>query len=152
MNLHNLTPAKGAIKSGKRLGRGESSGLGKTSGRGGKGQTARSGGKVRPGFEGGQMPLYRRIPKFGFKSRKQAFGSNQYDTINLKDLDKFEKGSLVDLETVRTVLGRKLKFGRVKLLADGEINKPVNIKLHAVSASAKEKIEAAGGSVELVSL
>jgi large subunit ribosomal protein L15 len=153
MELFSLTVNKGARKTRKRIGRGQGSGVGKTSGKGHKGQLARAGGKVRAGFEGGQMPLYRRVPKFGFISRKKTSGVNDFAVINLSLLDKFEAGSTLDLDTLRKKLGLTSKDGRgqkIKVLGNGTISKSLNIKVHAVSSSAREKIEAAGGTVELI--
>ncbi|MBN8547813.1 MAG: 50S ribosomal protein L15 [Deltaproteobacteria bacterium] len=152
MELSKLAPRHGARKSRRRVGRGESSGVGKTSGKGGKGQTARSGGHVRPGFEGGQMPLYRRLPKFGFTSRTKVLGLNQYHVINLSKLDKFENGSTVDADAIlakRYGNNNRNKAG-IKVLGTGELTKKLHVKVHAISASAKAKIESLGGSVELL--
>lgn len=153
MELSTLRPAAGSRSKRKRIGRGEGSGHGKTSGHGGKGQTARSGGGVARHFEGGQTPFYRRVPKIGFRSIAKMRGDNQYAVVNLSDLDKFEEGSTVDVEALRQigrVPGMKQKAG-VKLLGKGEITKKLNIKVHAISQSAKAKIEAQGGTVELIS-
>jgi len=153
MELFSLTVNKGARKTRKRIGRGQGSGVGKTSGKGHKGQLARAGGKVRAGFEGGQMPLYRRVPKFGFISRKKTSGVNDFAVINLSLLDKFDAGSTLDLDTLRKKLGLTSKDGRgqkIKVLGNGTLSKSLNIKVHAVSSSAREKIEAAGGTVELI--
>jgi len=146
MKLHELSPAKGSRKSRKRVGRGVGSGSGMTAGRGTKGENSRSGGGVRPGFEGGQMPLHRRLPKRGFTN---IFRKN-IAAINIRDLSRFESGSLVDEAVlVRTGLIKGRKDG-VKLLAQGEIKQPLTIRLNSVSKSAREKIEAAGGSVEVI--
>jgi large subunit ribosomal protein L15 len=146
MKLNELAPAKGARTNKKRLGRGTGSGLGKTSGRGSKGHNARSGGGVRPGFEGGQMPIHRRLPKRGFTNifRKQIIA------INIRDLGKFGSGDTVD-ETalVRAGIVKGPRDG-IKLLGEGEIGHPLTIRLNSVSKSAKEKIEAAGGTVEVL--
>lgn len=152
LSLSNLKHPKGARKTGKRLGRGESSGLGKSSGRGGKGQTARSGGNIKPGFEGGQMPLVRRVPKLGFTSRQQVFGKNRYDIVNLSVLETFEAGSTVDPESIWSRgYGRTAsRLAGVKILGHGELTKKLHVKAHAVSVSAKQKIEALGGTVELI--
>lgn len=152
MELSKLGPVKGAKKKKKRLGRGESSGLGKTSGRGGKGQTARSGSGIPARFEGGQMPLYRRIPKLGFNSRKQNLGLNDYTIVNLDTLEKFDNGATVDIEAL---LGKGVKLSPkrqagIKVLGRGDLTKKVNVKVHAISDSAKTKIESLGGTVELV--
>jgi len=146
MRLHELKPAKGATKERKRIGRGVASGWGKTAGRGSKGQKARSGGNVRPGWEGGQMPLHRRLPKRGFTN----IFKKQIATINLKDLERFDSGSTIDrVALVKNGL-LKGRFDCVKLLGQGEVNIPLTVKLDAISRSAKEKIEAAGGTVEVI--
>ena len=146
MELSNLRPAEGSTKSDNfRRGRGHGSGNGKTAGKGYKGQKARSG-APRPGFEGGQMPLYRRIPKRGFTcpSHKDIVG------INLSVLDRFEDGAVVDIDAlIETGIVRNPKDG-VKILGNGEITKKLTVKANAFSASAKEKIEAAGGSAEVM--
>jgi large subunit ribosomal protein L15 len=146
MKLHELSPARGSRKARKRIGRGIGSGKGKTAGRGTKGQKSRSGGGVRPGYEGGQMPLHRRLPKRGFKNifRKKIAA------INIKDLKKFESGGLVDeAELVRRGIIKGQRDG-VKLLGSGEIDRPLKIKVNQVSNNARKKIEAAGGSIEVV--
>ena len=146
MKLNVLSPAKGSQKSRKRLGRGVGSGSGKTSGRGTKGQNSRSGGGVRPGFEGGQMPIHRRLPKRGFTN---IFKKN-FVIINIRDLIRFEKDSVVDeAELLRTGLVKGKRDG-IKLLGKGEIKYPLTIKVHSASKSAREKIEAAGGHVEVL--
>ena len=152
MKLSERSPAHGSRKARRRVGRGESSGAGKTSGRGGKGQTARNGGGVRPGFEGGQMPLYRRTGKLGFRSRQKVLGLNQYHVIDVAVLNKFEDGAVVDSAALLA-----LGYGRhnrnragVKILGTGNLTKKLTVKVEAISATAKEKVEAAGGSVELV--
>lgn len=146
MKLHELRPAKGATKDRKRKGRGVASGNGKTAGRGSKGQKARSGGNPRPGWEGGQMPLHRRLPKRGFTN---VF-KKDIAVINLVDLEKFESGTVVDeAALVRTGLIKGRHDG-IKLLGQGDINTPLTIKLNAISRTAKEKIEAAGGTVEVI--
>lgn len=152
MELHNLKPARGSKKSARRVGRGESSGAGKTSGRGGKGQTARTGGKVRPGFEGGQMPLYRRLPKLGFRSRQQTLGLNRYNVLNLSDLEKFDSGTEVTPEVLdaSSVSGKSKNQAGYKILGKGDLTKKLNITVHACSESAKSKIESLGGSVKLI--
>ncbi len=145
MKIHELAPPKGSRKKRKRLGRGEGSGLGKTSGRGTKGQNSRSGGGVSPGFEGGQMPLQRRIPKRGFTN----IFKKEYEIINIKDLKHFNSGERVGKDALlKSGLIKKTK--PVKLLAKGDISYPLNIEVNNVSRSAKEKIEAAGGKVEIV--
>jgi len=146
MNLGDLRAPEGASKNRKRLGRGSGSGHGKTSGRGHKGQRARSGGRGKTGFEGGQMPLQRRVPKRGFTN----IFRKEYAIVNLSDLERFDKGSTVDVSSlVEACLVNKLLAG-VKLLADGDINKPLTIKVHKFSQAAKEKVEAAGGRIEVV--
>ena len=152
MELSNLKPAKGSKKEKKRLGRGESSGMGKTSTRGGKGQTARSGSGIPAGFEGGQMPLYRRVGKLGFFSRVGNLGLNKYTTINLDNLEKFDAGSVIDtafLVKKGLTLSAKKKAG-IKVLGNGTLTKKLTVKVQAITASAKQKIEALGGTVELV--
>ena len=145
ISLSNLRPPHGAIKRKKRLGRGDSSGHGSTSGRGQKGQKARAGGNVLPYFEGGQMPLYRRLPKRGFKNIFKI----EYSIINIRDLAKrFKASDIVDLDILKKM--GLIKKGPVKLLGDGEINFPLTVKVNKFSKKAKEKIEAAGGRVEVV--
>jgi large subunit ribosomal protein L15 len=146
MKLHELSPAQGSRKARKRIGRGVGSGKGKTAGRGTKGQNSRSGGGVRPGYEGGQMPIHRRLPKRGFKN----IFKKKIAAINIKDLKKFESGGLVDqTELVRIGLV-KGKIDGIKLLGNGEIDRPLKIKVNQVSNNARQKIEAAGGSIEVV--
>ena len=152
IKLSELAPVPGSRKKRKVVGRGEGSGHGKTCGRGGKGQTARSGGHIEPGFEGGQMPLYRRVPKVGFVSRKRAYGKNIFEVINLSDLERFDAGTTVDVEALRSS-GHKVKHSRtagVKLLAEGNLTKKLTVKVQAASAAAKAKVEACGGTVEIV--
>ncbi len=146
MKLNELSPANGSIKQKKRLGRGVGSGRGKTAGRGTKGFNSRSGGGVRPGYEGGQMPIQRRLPKRGFTNifRKKIA------IINIDDLFRFESGSTVDVAALVKNGMVKGKYDGVKLLGKGEITHMLTIKLDKVSKSAKEKIESAGGSVEVV--
>ncbi|NLO98186.1 MAG: 50S ribosomal protein L15 [Peptococcaceae bacterium] len=146
MKLHELKPAEGSTKSRKRVGRGNGSGLGNTAGRGHKGQKARSGGGVRPGFEGGQMPMMRRIPKRGFTN----IFKKEYTVINVSDLEeRFENGAEVSIESLYAAgLIKKVKDG-VKLLGDGEITKALTVKVDKVSKTAAEKIVAAGGKVEV---
>lgn len=142
--MNSLKPAIGSTKNRKRIGRGTGSGHGKTATKGHKGQKARSGGNVEPGFEGGQMPMQRRLPKRGFNplSRKE------YSLVNLGQFEIFESGQSVDVEALlKSGLVAKVRDG-VKVLADGEITKPLNIKAHKFSATAKSKIEAAGGTAE----
>lgn len=147
MKLHDLKPNEGGGTSPKkRLGRGIGSGLGKTSGRGHKGQNARSGGGVRPGFEGGQMPLFQRLPKRGFTN----IFAKKYGIINVKDLDRFEEDTIVTPELLFSEgLIKKAKDG-VKILGNGEINIKLTVKAQQFSKSAVEKIEAAGGKVEVI--
>ncbi len=147
MRLHDLKPRPGAKRRRKRLGQGESSGHGKTSTRGGKGQTARSGASIRPGFEGGQMPLIRRMPKRGFNNKR--FGT-RYLPINLSDLERFEEGSRVD-EAALCALGlaNGVSDG-IKVLGKGALTKRLSVSAHGFSASARAKIEELGGSCELI--
>ena len=147
MRLHDLKPRPGAKHRRKRLGQGESSGHGKTSGRGGKGQTARSGSSIRIGFEGGQMPLIRRIPKRGFNN---ARFTTRYLPVNVEALNCFDEGARVDEPVLRA---KGLVNGRgdgVKVLGDGELSKKLTVCAHAFSASARAKIEAKGGTCEIV--
>ena len=147
MRLHNLKPRPGSKHRRKRLGQGESSGRGKTAGRGGKGQTARTGSSIRIGFEGGQMPLMRRIPKRGFNN---AQFTTAYSPVNVGDLNQFENGARVDETALRSVgLANGPVLG-IKLLATGELTKKLTVVVSAISASARTKIEAKGGSVEIV--
>jgi len=147
MRLHNLKPRPGAKHRTKRLGQGESSGHGKTAGRGGKGQTARSGSSIRIGFEGGQMPLLRRIPKRGFNN---ARFSTKYVAVNLHDLNQFEDGARVDETALKSVGLANGTSDGVKILGTGELAKKLFVVVSAISASARTKIEAKGGSVEIV--
>ncbi len=146
MKLHELSPASGSRQARKRLGRGVATGQGKTAGRGTKGQGSRSGGGVRPGYEGGQMPIHRRLPKRGFTN----IFKKQIAVINVKDLNRFESGS--DIDEVALVKQGLVKgrYDAIKLLGQGEIDRPVQIKVHAVSKSAQAKITAAGGTVEVI--
>ena len=146
MKLHELTPAPGSNTPVYRKGRGPASGNGKTAGKGHKGQNARSGGGVRPGFEGGQIPLYRKLPKRGFKNRF----AKSYVTVNVEDLNRFDNGAVVDTEALLAMrLIRKTGDG-VKVLGNGELTKKLTVKATVFSAVAKEKIEAAGGKTEVV--
>ncbi|MBQ3089332.1 MAG: 50S ribosomal protein L15 [Oscillospiraceae bacterium] len=146
MNIHDLAPAVGSTHVAKRKGRGHGSGNGKTGGRGHKGQKARSGGGVRIGFEGGQMPLARRLPKRGFNN----IFAKPLDAINVSDLEKFEDGAVVTVkDIVDAGLVSKCKYG-VKILGNGELTKKLTVQVNAFSASAKEKIEAAGGKAEVI--
>jgi large subunit ribosomal protein L15 len=147
MRLHNLKPRPGAKHRTKRLGQGESSGHGKTSGRGGKGQTARSGSSIRIGFEGGQMPLIRRIPKRGFNN---ARFTTKYLGVNVGDLNKFDDGARVDETALRSVGLANGRAHGIKILGNGELSKKLMVSVSAFSASAKAKIEAKGGTVEIV--
>ena len=147
MELNNLKPAIGSTKNRKRIGRGTGSGHGKTATKGHKGQKARSGGNVEPGFEGGQMPMQRRLPKRGFNplSRKE------YALVNLGQMEVFEAGSCVDIEALlKSSLISKVRDG-IKVLADGELTKPLTVRAHKFSAAAREKILAAGGTAEVIS-
>jgi len=149
MRLHDLKPRPGAKHRRKRLGQGESSGHGKTSGRGGKGQTARSGSSIRIGFEGGQMPLIRRIPKRGFNNTRHA---TRYLPINIEALNRFDEGARVDAEALRNAGLANGRAAGVKILGDGELSKKLTVSAHAFSASARAKIEAKGGTCELISI
>ena len=147
MKLNELAPVMGSTHEGKRKGRGAGTGNGKTAGRGHKGQKARSGGGVRVGFEGGQMPLYRRVPKRGFNN----IFAKPLEAVNVQVLnDRFEDGAVVDMETLLdSGILSKCEYG-VKILGNGEITKKLTVRAKAFSASAKEKIEAAGGKAEVV--
>src|SRR5580765_1068231 len=147
MRLHNLKPRPGAKHRRKRLGQGESSGHGKTSGRGGKGQTARSGSSIRIGFEGGQMPLISRIPKRGFNNARHA---TRYLPINLEALNRFDEGARVDEKILRDSGLANGRSDGIKILGDGELTRKLTVTAHAFSASAKTKIEAKGGTCELI--
>jgi large subunit ribosomal protein L15 len=144
MKLHELRPPEGSRKKRRRVGRGEGSGSGKTAGRGTKGQNSRSGGGVSVGFEGGQMPLQRRIPKRGFTN----IFKKKYEIINVKDLRNFASGETIDKEKLREAGLIKKSVG-LKLLGVGEISHPLTIKIDKVSRAAREKIESAGGTVEV---
>ena len=146
MELHNLSPAPGSTQEAKRKGRGSGSGNGKTAGRGHKGQWARSGGGVRPGFEGGQMPLSRRLPKRGFHN----IFAKPLEAINVSALNKFEDGAVVSAsELLEKGILSKCEYG-VKILGNGALTRKLTVRATAFSASAKEKIEAAGGKAEVV--
>ena len=146
MRLNDLSPAAGSVKEAKRKGRGIGTGNGKTGGRGHKGQNARSGGGVRPGFEGGQMPLHLRLPKRGFTN---IFGT-RYAVVNVSDLNRFEDGAVVGVdEMIESGLVTKV-FDGVKVLGNGELDKKLTVKATAFSESAKEKIQAKGGDVEVM--
>lgn len=146
MRLDELQPTEGSRFTAKRVGRGIGSGTGKTSGKGHKGQNARSGGGVRPGFEGGQMPLYRRLPKRGFKN----IFAKQYVTVNVEVLERFENGAEVTADTLKEAGIISKKLDGVKLLGRGELTKKLDVKLAGYTASAKEKIEKAGGKAEVI--
>ena len=147
MKLHELSPAMGSVKASYRKGRGPGSGNGKTAGKGHKGQNARSGGGVRPGFEGGQIPLSRRLPKRGFNN---VF-AKEYAIVNVETINNvFEDGAVVNAETLLANGVVKKLFDGVKVLGRGEITKKVTVQAAKISASAKEKIEAAGGKCEVV--
>ncbi len=147
LGLHNLKPPKGATHRVKRLGAGESSGLGKTSGKGHKGQKSRSGASIRPGFEGGQMPLFRRLPKRGFSNGRHAA---DVEIINIADLARFEDGATVDEAALRETGLVKGAYDAIKILGDGELSVKLTVKVDKISKSAREKIEKAGGTVELI--
>jgi large subunit ribosomal protein L15 len=146
MDLSNLKPAIGSTKNRKRIGRGAGSGTGKTAGKGHKGQNARSGGGIKAGFEGGQMPLQRRLPKRGFTSVNKKV----YALVNLRDLELFDAGTVVDVADLgKAGLIKKVCDG-IKILGDGELTKALTIKAHKFSKSALERIEAAGGKAEVI--
>lgn len=146
MKLHSLENTAGARKRRKRIGRGESSGTGKTAGRGTKGQHSRTGSGYNPTFEGGQMPLFRRIPKYGFKNR----GRVEFAPVNVGQLNSFEDGAEVDQESLRQAGLVKGRIVKVKILGEGDLERKLTVKADAYSKSAKEKIEQAGGSASLV--
>ena len=147
MKLYELSPAEGSKKSAKRVGRGHGSGWGKTAGKGHKGQKARSGGGVRPGFEGGQMPLQRRVPKRGFNN----IFAKKVVAVNLSELNrKFEDGADVTIEALVKAGVVKNSFDAVKVLGNGKVDKKLNVKVSAYSESAKAAIEAAGGKAEVI--
>lgn len=146
MKLHELSPAEGSVKSSFRKGRGPASGNGKTAGKGHKGQNARSGGGVRPGFEGGQIPLYRKLPKRGFNNRF----AKEYAIVNLSDLNSFNDGDTVNLEALMNCGKIKKALDGLKILGNGELSKKITVQAKVFSKSAKEKIEAAGGKAEVV--
>lgn len=146
MRLNELSPAPGSVKDVKRIGRGHGSGQGKTAGKGHKGQNARSGGGVRPGFEGGQMPLYRRLPKRGFTN----IFAKSYVEVKISDLEKFDNGTEITAEFLKeNGVIKKIKDGIV-ILGNGEITKKLTVKAVRFTASAKSKIEAAGGKAEVI--
>jgi large subunit ribosomal protein L15 len=147
MKLHELTHSEGAVKARKRLGRGSSSGTGKTSGKGEKGQNARSGGGVRPGFEGGQIPLYRRLPKRGFSNAKFKI---RYATINVSDLNLFEDGTVVSPELLKEIGMVKSQLSGIKVLGNGTVSKKLTVRANKFSETAKKAIETAGGKAEVI--
>lgn len=146
MKLHELSPAEGSVKPAWRKGRGPGSGNGKTAGKGHKGQSARSGGGVRPGFEGGQIPLYRKLPKRGFNNRF----AKEYAIVNLDALNSFNDGDTVNLEALMSCGKIKKALDGLKILGNGEITKKITVQAKVFSKSAKEKIEAAGGKAEVI--
>ena len=146
MKLSELRPAEGSAKAAYRKGRGPGSGNGKTAGKGHKGQNARSGGGVRPGFEGGQLPLYRKLPKRGFKNR---FAVN-YAVVNVEALNAFDNGAVVDAAALKAAKLVRKELDGIKILGSGELTKALTVKATVFSATAKEKIEAAGGKIEEV--
>ena len=146
MKLHELKPNPGSVKKRKRLGRGTASGQGKTAGRGMNGQGSRSGGGTRPGFEGGNMPLYRRLPKRGFTN---IFGT-QYAELNVEALNQFDDGAEITPELLKSMGILKKQLDGVKILGNGELEKKLTVKAHKFSKSAVEKIEAAGGKAEVI--
>ena len=146
MKLYELSPANGSVKDVKRVGRGHGSGNGKTAGKGHKGQNARSGGGVRPGFEGGQMPMTRRIPKRGFNN----IFATKYAVVNVSDLEKFVDGTVVNAELLKASGLIKKELDGVKILGNGELTKKLTVQAAKFSASAQEKIEKAGGKAEVM--
>ena len=146
MKLHELSPAEGSTKKSYRVGRGPGSGNGKTAGKGHKGQNARSGGGVRPGFEGGQFPIYRQLPKRGFNNK----WATNYVIVNVSALNVFEDGAVVDLAALLEKKIVRKELDGLKVLGNGEITKKLTVKAAVFSATAKEKIEAAGGKTEVV--
>ena len=146
MKLHELSPAEGSVKPAWRKGRGPGSGNGKTAGKGHKGQNARSGGGVRPGFEGGQIPLYRKLPKRGFNNRF----AKEYAIVNLDALNSFNDGDTVNLEALMSCGKIKKALDGLKILGNGEITKKITVQAKVFSKSAKEKIEAAGVKAEVI--
>lgn len=145
MKLHELGPAAGSTTAPKRLGRGSGSGLGKTSGKGHKGAKARSGGGKRPGFEGGQMPLYRRVPKKGFTNIFRT----EYATVNVSELEVFENGTVVTVAMLKEARIIKKTLDGVKILGDGELTKQLTVQATKFTETAKQKIEALGGKAEV---
>ena len=147
MKLHELAPAQGSVKPAWRKGRGPGSGNGKTAGKGHKGQNARSGGGVRPGFEGGQLPIYRKLPKRGFSNYKFA---KNYAIVNVSDLNKFNDGDTINLAALMEAGVIRKPLCGLKVLGNGELTKKITVEAAIFSASAKEKIEAAGGKTEVI--
>lgn len=146
MKLHELKPAEGSTKAKKRIGRGTATGQGKSAGKGQKGQKARTGGGVRLGFEGGQMPLYRRLPKIGFTN----IFRKEYAVVNLSDLERFDNGTVVNIEVLKEAGLVKAMLDGVKVLGNGELTKNLTVQAHKFSKTAAEKIAAAGGKVEVI--
>ncbi|HOE56013.1 MAG TPA: 50S ribosomal protein L15 [Bacillota bacterium] len=146
MKLHELKPAEGTNKPKKRLGRGTASGQGKTAGKGQKGQKSRSGGGVRIGFEGGQMPLYRRIPKIGFTN----IFRKEYAIVNISELERFDNGTVVSPEVLKEAGLVKAMLAGVKILGNGDLTKNLTVQAHKFSKTAAEKIAAAGGKAEVI--
>ncbi len=148
ITLDSLRPAEGSLRKKKRVGRGPGSGHGKTACRGSKGQKSRSGAAIPPGFQGGQMPLYRQLPKRGFKNPfRKSFG-----VVNVSELAKLEYEGVIDIEVLKDKGLIKKRERYVKILGDGDLTKALQLKVHAVSRSAREKIEGAGGSIELIAI
>ena len=147
MKLHTIYASEGATKTRKRVGRGTGSGLGKTSGKGHKGQNARSGGGVKPYFEGGQLPLFRRLPKRGFSN---AMFKTRYATINVSDLNRFEDGSTITPELLKDTGLIKKELSGIKVLGSGTLEKKLTVRAHVFSNTAKEKIETSGGKAEVI--
>ncbi len=146
MKLHELKPAEGSTKAKKRIGRGTASGQGKSAGKGQKGQNSRSGGGVRLGFEGGQMPLYRRLPKIGFTN----IFRKEYAVVNLSDLERFDNGTVVNPDVLKEAGLVKAMLSGVKILGNGDLTKNLTVQAHKFSKTAADKIAAAGGKVEVV--
>ena len=147
MKIHELSPNEGAVKSKKRVGRGIGSGLGKTSGKGHKGQNARSGGGVRPGFEGGQLPLFRRLSKRGFNNYNFR---TVYAVVNVGDLERFEDGTTVTIEMLKESGLVNKELDGIKILGNGKLTKKLTVKANKFSNTAKEKIESVGGKIEVI--
>ena len=147
MKLHELTSIEGSVKNRKRVGRGQGSGTGKTSGKGEKGQNARSGGGVRPGFEGGQLPLFRRLSKRGFNNNNFR---TVYSTVNVEDLNRFENDTVVDIKLLKEARLINKELDGVKVLGNGKLEKKLTVKANAFTRSAIEKINANGGKTEVI--